>query len=189
MEVQQRVYDIDDLCQLVCQADNNDKRFELIDGELFEMSPPGELHGHLTIRLGRFLDAFVEENSLGIVTAETGYYPSEDRSTLLSPDVAFRRLHGETQTPSSKWVPLMPDLAVEIISPSNSMAQVRRKAAVYLQHGTQLVWVIIPDRQGVEVLTRDDEGKVLSEFIGTDGALSGEQVLPGFSLDLASLFS
>ena len=88
-----------------------------------------------------------------------------------------------------KWVPQMPDLAVEIISPSNSMTQVRRKAAIYLQHGTQLVWVVIPDRQGVEVLTLDDEGKVLSEFIGIDGALSGEQVLPGFELDLSCLFS
>ena len=189
MAVQQRVYDIDDLWQLVCEVDNNGRRFELIDGELFEMSPTGELHGHLTIRLGRFLDAFVDEHYLGIVTAETGYFPSDDRSILLSPDVAFRRAEKAKQLPSSKWVPMMPDLAVEIVSPSNTMAQIRRKAAIYLNHGTQLVWIVDPERKGVEVCRLDADSNIQREFIGVDGTLSGENVLPGFTLEMDRLFA
>ena len=189
MAVQQRLYDIDDLWQLVCQADNNDKHFELIDGELFEMSPPGWEHGTLASEIAFHIRLFDRNRTHGILTLETGFYPVGDRGTLLSPDVAFTRMEKAPERAFKKWAPLMPDLAVQIISPSNSMAQVRRKAAVYLQHGTQLVWVVIPDRQGVEVLTLDDEGKFLSEFIGIDGALSGEQVLPGFELDLSCLFS
>ena len=188
MAIQQRVYDIDDLWQLVCDADD-DKHYELIEGEIIEMAPTGEEHGYLTIRLGRFLDPFVEQHNLGRVTADTGYYPTEDRTTLLSPDVAFRSLEHAAEPPSQKWVPVMPDLAVEIISPSNTMAQIRRKAAIYLNHGTRLVWIIIPKTKSVEVCRLDASGKIQSEVIGADGALSGEQVLPGFSLELSALFS
>ena len=82
----------------------------------------------------------------------------------------------------------MPDIAVEVKSPSNTVAELRRKASIYLQHGTQLVWIVIPDRKGVEVCRLDDNGNMQTEFIGADGALSGEPVLPGFALELALLF-
>ena len=68
MEVRQRLYDMDDLWQLVSDPANSDRRFELIEGELFEMVPPGLLHGRLATRLARFLDEFAEESELGIVT-------------------------------------------------------------------------------------------------------------------------
>lgn len=64
----------------------------------------------------------------------------------------------------------------------------RRKAAIYLANGTQLVWLVIPDQRGVEVCRLDDEGGIQTEFIGIDGSLSGEGVLPGFQLELAALF-
>lgn len=83
----------------------------------------------------------------------------------------------------------MPDLAVEIVSPSNTMPQIRRKAALYLQHGTQLVWIVIPDNKRVEVCRLDASGKIQSQSIDADGSLSGEHVLPGFSLELDALFS
>ena len=83
----------------------------------------------------------------------------------------------------------MPDLAVEIVSPSNTMSQIRRKATIYLQHGTQLVWIIIPNKKTAEVCRLDSSGNTQTESIDADGGLSGESVLPGFSLNLSSLFS
>lgn len=189
MSVRQRVYDIDDLWQLSCQAGNEDKRFELIEGDIVEMVPPGLLHGRLAARVARYLDAFVEENDLGAVTSESGYQPPDSRSTVLGPDVAFIHAERLEQPTSERWVPVMPDLAVEIISPSNTMAQIRRKSEIYLQNGTQLVWIVIPDKQGVEVCRLNANGDIQSEFIGAEGSITGEPVLPGFRLELSALFS
>lgn len=189
MAVQQRVYDIEDLWQLVCQAENADKRYELINGELFEMAPTGEEHGLLAGDIFHFIRLFDPERKLGIPAVDAGYYSPDDPNTLLSPDVAFRRTDRKAPPLTKTFVPVMPDLAVEIVSPSNTMPQIRRKAALYLQHGTQLVWIIIPNKKTAEVCRLDAGGDIQSEVIGADGTLSGEQVLPGFSLELAALFS
>ncbi len=188
MEIQQRLYDIDDLWRTVCET-GDDTRYELIEGELIEMPPPGEEHGYLMIWLGMFLAQYVSENRLGRVTAESGFYPKEDRSTLLSPDVAFRRLDPDAEPASRNWIPLMPDLAVEIKSPSNTIAELRRKAAIYLKHGSRLVWIIVPNTKSAEGHRLDASGEIQTEFISPDGSLAGEDVLPGFALPLAKLFS
>ena len=188
MAVQQRTYSIDDVWELVHQADHDDKHFELIDGELFEMSPPGVLHGRLAIGLGHHIYSFVSERGLGIVTVETGHHPPGDRSTLLAPDVAFTHRERLPQPIPEKYMPLMPDLAVEIVSPSDSIRQVHKKAALYLRHGTQRVWIVMPAKKGVEVCSAA-QGGMKREFIGQDGILSGEPVLPGFTLELRRLFA
>ncbi|MCY4540493.1 MAG: Uma2 family endonuclease [Chloroflexi bacterium] len=188
MAIQERVYDIDDLWEITQAEGNEDKRFLLIDGEIIEMVPPGLLHGRVAARLTRYLDEFVERQDLGVVTTETGYQPPDSRSTVLGPDVAYIGAERLDQPKSQKWVPVMPDIAVEVVSPSNTMAQIRRKAAIYLQHGAQLVWIVIPDKQGVEVCRLDEGGEIQSTVIGIDDSLSGESVLPGFALELSRLF-
>ena len=187
MIVQQRVFDVDDLWRLVCDSDD-DRRYELINGELFEMAPTGELHGLLAGDIYHFIRLFDPERKLGIAAVDAGYYSPDNRSTLLSPDVAFRRADRATPPLTKAFVPVMPDLAVEIISPSNTMPQIRRKAAIYLQHGTQLVWIVIPNTKTAEVCRLDASGEIQTEFISADGSLSGEDVLPGFSLELSALF-
>ena len=189
MAVQQRVYDVHDLWHLVCQAENADKHFELINGEIIEMVPPGGEHGFLAFEIGFYIRLFDRQGKLGVAMVETGFHPPDDRTTVLSPDFAFTLKDRAPQPIPKNFMPLMPDLAVEVISPSNTMPQVRRKAAIYLKHGTQLVWIVIPDNKGVEVCRLDAEGKIQSEFVGENSALSGESVLPGFSLNLSSLFS
>ena len=189
MVLQQKTYDIDDLWELAHQIGNDGKRFELVDGELFEMSPPGVLHGSLAIRLGSFLHVFAEEHRLGIVTVETGHHPPDDRLTLLAPDIAFTSKARVPQPLPNKYMPLMPDLAVEIVSPSDSIAQVHKKAALYLRHGTQRAWIVQPAKKGVEVCRPAQEAGMKREFIGQEGILSGESVLPGFMLELRRLFA
>ena len=188
MVLQQKTYDIDDVWELAHQMGNDDRRFELMDGELFEMSPPGVLHGYLAIRLGRFLDVFVEEHQLGIVTVETGHHPPGNRSTLLAPDIAFTSKARLPQPIPKKYMPLMPDLAVEILSPGDSIRQAHKKAALYLRYGTQRVWIVLPAEKGVDVCRAAQNSGMKREFIGREGSLFGEPVLPGFTLELRRLF-
>ncbi len=188
MAVQQRVYDIDDLWQLVFDSED-DNHYELIEGEIFEMSPPGGEHGTIAGEIYHYFRLFDPQRKLGIPTVGTGYYTLDDRSTVLSPDVAFRRTDLAAASLHKKWVPMMPDIAVEVVSPRNTMTQMRRKAAIYLRHGTQLVWIVILDKQGAEVCRLDSNSDMQSEFITADGSLSGEDVLPGFTLELSLLFS
>lgn len=184
METKQRLWDIDEVWELYCDRANDHLRFELMDGELIEMSGPGGTHGRIAIRLGRYLDIFAEENNLGIVTGETGYHPPEDRYNLLLPDVAFISFDRAPDPFPDKLVPVMPDLAVEIRSPSNTLAEMREKAQRYLRLGSTLVWVILPNDQTVEVHQTQTPVKTLE----LGDSLSGEDVLPGFELELRRLF-
>ncbi|MYE26219.1 MAG: Uma2 family endonuclease [Chloroflexi bacterium] len=188
MELRERVYDIDDLWSLYHQPENEGLRFELIDGVLIEMSAPGGEHGAIAINLGFFFRAFRLEQDLGIATAGTGYHPPDDRRTLLVPDVAFI---SHTRAPKpfpKKLVPVMPDLAVEIRSPSNTLAELRDKARLYLDLGASLVWLVLPDDQSVEVCRMNESGETEREILGPDATLSGENVLPGFSLEARRIF-
>lgn len=189
MAVQQRVYDVDAFWHFVCQPENADRRFELIHGEVVEMPQPGEEHGYIAGEIYLHFRLFDPQRKLGIPAVDTGYYSIDDRHTVLGPDVAFRRIARPGARPHKKWAPTMPDLAVEIKSPSNTLAELRQKAALYLRRETQLVWIVIPDRRGVEVCQLDANGEVEREFVAEDGALSGEDVLPGFSLELSLLFA
>ena len=188
MELRERIYDIDDLWALYHQPENEGKRFELIDGVLIEMSAPGGEHGAIAINLGFYFRAFRLEQDLGIATAGTGYHPPDDRRTLLVPDVAFISHTREPDPFPRKLVPVMPDLAVEIHSPSNRLAQLREKAELYLSRGTQLVWIVLPEEQSVEVCRMNESDEIEREVFGPDDTLSGEEVLPGFSLDARLIF-
>ena len=184
METKQRLWDIDEVWELYCDRANDHLRFELMDGELIEMSGPGGTHGRIAIRLGTYLFLCAEENNLGIVTGETGYHPPEDRYNLLLPDVAFISFDRAPDPFPDKLVPVMPDLAVEIRSPSNTLAEMREKAQRYLRLGSTLVWVILPKDQTVEVHQTQTPVKTLE----LGDSLSGEDVLPGFELELRRLF-
>ena len=180
------VADIDWLARLPEYADGS---FEIIEGEIVKMAPVGEWHGFGAIRIGRLLDEYVEATGAGRVTNETGYYDLGDDETVLAPDVAFRRLDAKANPPSSSFVTQMPDLAVEIKSPNDTYAHMRRKAELYLRRGTQIVWLVYPERRGVDVCTLDEAGAIAREFIDENGSLNGGDALPGFTLELSRLFT
>ena len=188
MAIRERLYTVEDVWHLSQQPENDHKHYYLINGKLFWNMRPGYTHGRLAGRIFRYLMNYAEEHDLGDGSVETGYYPADDRYTLLGPDVAFIRKEHIPPADHEKFVPRMPDLAVEIQSPSNSLAELRRKATVYLANGTEIVWLVLPQREGVEIWRVDADGQPASEFIASDGSLSGEQVLPCFSLDLQRLF-
>ncbi len=188
MAIQEQLHTVDSVQHLARTPEFNRRRFYLIDGELFEMSPVQRVHSRLANRIGMFLGVFLEERDLGEAHTELGFYPADDRSTLLAPDVAFvshARLSGQ---PEDGFLSTMPDLAIEIVSPSNSLRQIRRKAQIYLEYGASLVWIVRPAEKGVDVCRAADSSRLDIEFVARDGLLSGEDVLPGFELELTQLF-
>lgn len=181
MATQERVYTVDDVWRLEQEPRHPMEKYYLIDGELCIKMAPTELHGEVASEVARHLGNYVVPRDLGRVGVEVGFHPPGDRGTALLPDVSFISKARMTKRALSTYVPSMPDLAVEVVSPSQSLAQVRRKAEVYLRHGTELVWLIDPQAQRAEVWPR-------REVIEGDGELSGNDILPGFRLPLRKIF-
>lgn len=189
MATQERVYTVDDVWRLEQQPLNPTEKYYLIDGELHVKMAPAQHHASAASELARHLGNFVAERGLGRVLIECAYHPPGDRRTVLLPDVAFEAMPRAAQPLLTTFVPYMPDLAVEIISPSQTRAQVRRKAEVYLRHGAILVWLVDPLARSAEVWRRRDEGAPMIERIAGDGELTGGEILPGFRLPLARIFA
>jgi Uma2 family endonuclease len=161
--------------------------YELVRGKLKKYMPAGNLHGIIALKIGRIIGNFVEDNNLGVVVAaETGFKIFQNPDTVRAPDSAFisnERLakHGITE----KFFPDAPNLAVEVVSPSDKKKDVEEKIKDYLAAGVELVWVIYPQKQ-IVVVHRQTE--VVSILFETD-ELEGEEVLPNFRLPLEKLFA
>ena len=188
MAIQERLYTVDDIWQLEQQPLRTAEKYYLIDGELIAKMSPSQFHAAVASELARLLGNYVAEHGLGRVLVECGYHPPNERRTVLLPDVSFEGKARAAEPPLATYAPYMPDLAVEIISPSQTLAQVQRKAKVYLRHGTAIVWLLDPLEQIAEVWRKGSDDEPVSAFISRDGSLSGEQVLPGFTLEMHKLF-
>lgn len=158
---------------------------ELIAGEIVPMSPAGFEHGGIAGTITMLLSNHARKNRSGIVvSAEAGFWVSRDPDTVRVPDVAFVRRERRPQSPE-KFFPGAPDLAVEIVSPSDRVGGVNDKAQAWLDAGTQLVWVVWPDTRSVTVHRAGQEPRILHER----DTLGGQDVLPGFECLVAEIFS
>jgi len=153
------------------------------------MTRPGRPHGVWVSNLSGYIWQYLQSNDIGELTGEIGFHPARNRYTLLGPDIAFIRYEHLPQPPSKKFISAMPDLAVEVLSPSETFSSARRKAEIYLLNGTALVWLVQPERRGVEVCRLIEGTQLQIEFAGNDATLSGEDVLPGFELEVSKLFA
>lgn len=174
--------------QLWQQQSDDDKHTELIEGILVQMAPTGFQHGKITMRLARHLDNFVAQEDLGVVTAaETGFKLNE--TTVIAPDCAFVKKERLPQEEPEGFLPLAPDLSVEVLSPSNRASEMNRKIALLFAHGTQLVWVVHPQAHKVDVYRPAEKGEgVQVTFLDSTDTLTGNSILPGFTLPLSKLF-
>lgn len=161
-------------------------RFDLINGEVIKMPPAGGEHGEIAFEIGRQSGNFVAEHKLGrCYAAETGFILSETDSTVLAPDVAFvEAARVPAREERRGFVPVVPDLVVEVVLPSDRITEVNDKVTTYLETGVRLVWVVEPVRQRATVYTPDRRASLL---LGDDHLDCGD-VLPGFSLPLADIF-
>ena len=163
---------------------NNGNKYELINGELI-MGPTGIEHEDIGARLLAALERFVLEHKLGIMCGSSAGYLMKS-GNLRSPDVSFiskKRLQGFKRPPKG-FFKGSPDLAVEILSPSDTIENLHEKIVEYFGNDTKLVWVINPEEQVILVYHSQRPDKLLS---GND-ILNGEDIFTGFTLPVSELF-
>jgi len=161
-------------------------RVELVRGRVVREQLPQTRHGQLIVRLGGWIDAHAGERGLGIVTADTGFVTSVDPPTVRGPDIAFFAVEGApTEEMLKGFRTGGPDLAVEVLSPSNTASEIREKVLEYLAAGTQLVWVVDPRTRTVTAYRSRDDIRLLTE----SDTLEGGDVLPGFTVPVARIFA
>ncbi|MCE2472256.1 MAG: Uma2 family endonuclease [Anaerolineae bacterium] len=151
MATQEKLYTVDDLWAMESDPAYEDRYFYLIDGRLYEDNVPGRIHARLAVRISRYLDEYSEAHGFGQVTSECAYHPPETPYTAILPDLPFQSYSKLPDPPPERYVPQMPDLAVEIQSPTDSRTKMLRKAQASLENGTALVWLVQPKTRGVDV--------------------------------------
>ena len=154
--------------------------YEYIKGKLIPIVPTSIQHGKIITNLFLPLGIYIRENQLGDIFMDTGFKVGE---RLLIPDIAFLtsdRFPDDT----SRASPVPPDLAVEVVSPSDTLLRVEEKVFAYLEAGTKLVWVLSPTFKTVTVYRSETDITVLTR----NDTLSGEEVVKGFSCQVAELF-
>ncbi len=166
------------------QAEN--VRYELADGALVEMvGGSGGLHGILEASIAYHLSRFVREHDLGYVTGASGaFILARNPDVVRIPDAAFISKARMPKPIPDKFLPLAPDLAVEIVSPNDNALELRHEVRDYLKHGVRLVWLIYPDLQVVDCYSAEGMQSLSGEAI-----LEGGAVLPNFRLPLRVLFA
>lgn len=182
-EVQTHRMTADELFDL---PDDGFHRYELVRGELITMPPPGAQHGGIAARVVELLAPHVRKQDLGKMLGESGFRLEAGPDTVRGPDAAFiaRERLAVGGLPEKYW-PGAPDLAVEVVSPDDTYAEVQEKALEWLSFGTRLVWVIAPRRRTVTVYRAPDDIVVLR----ADATLDGGDVVPGWSVPVAELFA
>jgi len=160
-------------------------RVELVRGRAVREPRPGARHGWLAGKIFHALHAHAREHALGLAVIETGFLLSVDPPTIRGPDVAFIAAASMPPEgiPVGFWT-LSPDLAVEVLSPSNSAIEIQAKILDYLAAGTRLVWVVDPHNETVSVHGARNESNLLTR----KDDLTGGEVLPDFRMGIADLF-
>ena len=159
-------------------------KYELVRGALVKMPPAGFEHGEIGVQVVTHLHNHVSRMGLGrVVAADTGYQLAEDH--VLAPDVSFV---SESRLPASGspegFFRGVPDMAVEVISPSEREQHITQKVADYLRYGCKMVVVVRPRMRRVEVHIPNRETQILEP----GDVLDGGTAVPGWQLPIADIF-
>jgi Uma2 family endonuclease len=167
------------------RPENRDKNFELERGEIVEMSKPGKRHGLICANLVRILGLYVFQRKKGYVCSnDTGVVVEREPDTVRGPDVLLFEDADRYEQVDQKYGEKPPVLAIEVLSPNDSVGKVRRRVREQLIFGTRLVWVVDPDARNVILYRPGKEDQVVEE----NEELTCEDVLPGFRCGVAEFF-
>ena len=180
-EVTQRTLTPEKVSMTLAEFLENDiEGYEYVKEKLVPKSPATRAHSKISVKVIRYLDRYVDENQLGEVHVEATFRVGERG---LKPDVAFvssTHLDGD----ENKGFPIPPDLAIEVISPTDVLSHIVEKAFAYLNAGTRLVWILEPQSQTVTVYRSERD---IAMFTYED-TLTGEDVVTGFTCPVSQLF-
>jgi Uma2 family endonuclease len=159
-------------------------RHELSEGELIKVVHPKFGHSAIVRQLRRSLERHVEKQELGEVHTELGHLLTNDPPTVRVPDLSFLSRERVGRTPRDEWVRGAPELAVEVVSPSESAEDLNQKVMQYLAAGAQAVWVIYPKTKVVQVYRPGMRPEVLE----SSQLLEEPRLFPGWSIAVGDLF-
>lgn len=160
-------------------------RHELSAGFLIAEPRPFPLHAQVQARLISLLDVFVRDRGLGRVLSDGGFLLASNPDTVRGPDVAFVALaRWRMVTDKSRFLRGAPDLAIEVLSPSNRPAETQAKVADYLAAGARLVWIVDPKHRSVTV----HEARVAPRRLEATDVVDGGDVLPGLAIEVETIF-
>ena len=169
------------------QMPRDDHRYELVEGALHRMPPPGFEHGALAGQISGLLFAHVNQHKLGrVLAAETGFQIASDPDTVRAPDVSFvtRERLQQAAFDRHKYFPGAPDFLVEILSPSDSYSDVEKKVAQWLAAGARLVVLADPAKQ---LLFAHRPGRP-AQILTREDTLDASDVVFGWTVPVTDLF-
>ena len=158
---------------------------ELVRGEVIESMPPSKEHGRIAAAIVTLLRLWVKQGAGGQVGVESGFILAQNPGIIRAPDVHYvsdARIAADNEA-SAFWT-IAPDLAVEVVSPSETADEVREKVRDFLAAGTPLVWTVHPRTREVVAHTADG----LARTYSADDIVEHPDVLPGFACKVAELF-
>lgn len=153
---------------------------ELIEGELQILPPPKSRHSLIAANAYELLRA-LKDRGVGRVLMEAGYKVSDNPPTWVQPDVSFVKQSRVQALPADGYFAGAPDLAVEVVSPSESARDLNKKVSLLLKAGSLAVWVIYPEERTVQVYRPDGTST-------TAETLSAPELLAGWEAPVSSLF-
>ena len=160
--------------------------YELINGELEKMPPPGPPHGRIAFRLSLYLGQFIVDHVLGECFAtDTGFKLTSNPDTVLAPDFAFvTNEHFAEKSETVGYWPGPPDLAVEVLSPSDRPGKVKKRISQWFSFGATQLWIVDPNHSTVTVYRSPSD---ITTFSRID-YLEAQDLFPGFRLSLDKIF-
>lgn len=176
-----RAMTVEDLWEL----EDDGCRYELVRGELLSMAPTGGVHGELLYTLVSLLASQQIHEHGRVFVGDTGFRLSQEEETVLAPDIAIVR---EEQLLDDEWVtgfiPVVPNLVVEILSPSDRIGRVNQKLSLYLEFGVGLIWLVDPDRRTV---TEYAVGKP-TRLLQSGDSLTANDIFPNLRIEIDEMF-
>lgn len=163
---------------------DDNRRTELVRGVLQVREPVGLAHAFTAVEIACAIRIYLETHPIGVTLVEAGYVTERGPDTVRGPDVSFMTYERAKGQSGHGFAKIAPDLAVEVLSPSNEPRDVERKVSEYFAMGARLVWVADPKKRTVTVLAPE----ALPYVLAGDEFLDGGDVLPGFGVAVKKLF-
>jgi Uma2 family endonuclease len=187
MAVQEKLYSVEEFWEIAHLLENDEMRLELVEGVIHKMPPAGGEHGEIGANLLIEIGTHIRQHQLGhVTTAETGYILFTNESgkpTVRAPDVGYISYARMPDRLPPTYIPLPPDLAVEVVSPNDGAEEIESKINSYLRAGVRMIVFVYPASRIVNV----HQGNTITRLSGDDVIDFGD-VLPGFSLKVSAIF-